>query len=144
MYSSPVQLSNSPPAPLIGQNLKAFDREHQQKPTRPPSPPTQVLEPPQSAYTGATGIFKSNHVYENLPDNFNLGFQDSASQIKNEQNMNVQDLKNRPFASNLENARILAQLTQHRIDKLDINPAQIQELVANNSEETHEYQQQYQ
>lgn len=34
---------------------------------------------------------------------------------------NINDLRNRPFASNMENAKILSKLTKHRIEKLGIN-----------------------
>ena len=64
----------------------------------------------------------------------NLGFGDSASQVKNEIDTsldggipNINDLKNRPFASNMENAKILAKLTRHRIQKLGINDSAGQE-----------------
>ena len=49
-----------------------------------------------------------------LPKNFDLGFMDSASQRQNELLtnsggiLNIQDLKSKPFQSNLENAKVLA------------------------------------
>lgn len=70
---------------------------------------------------------KSGMTPGNLPSNLNLGFGDSASQRPNEVTEeggipSINELKNRPFASNLENAKILAQITKMRIDKLGINP----------------------
>ena len=78
-----------------------------------------------------------------MPDNLNLGFGDSASQVKNELDTslngipNVNDLRNRPFASNMENAQILAKLTRHRIEKLGIHESGGDEfqLVMNNLSE---------
>lgn len=47
------------------------------------------------------------------------------------------ELKNRPFASNLENAKLLAQLTKHRIDKLKLGPPGDQSMLdfINNTQE---------
>lgn len=63
---------------------------------------------------------------DDLPDTLNLGFGDSASQRPNDLLSGViptvHDLKSRPFASNLENAKILARLTKHRVERLEIQP----------------------
>ena len=34
----------------------------------------------------------------------------------------LNDLKNRPFASNLENAKVLVQITKQRVDSLGVKP----------------------
>lgn len=66
---------------------------------------------------------------DNLPDNLNLGFGDSASQKQNNllsgtgaEMPSISELKNRPFASNLENAKILSHITRVRIEKFGISP----------------------
>lgn len=72
-----------------------------------------------------------------------MGFGDSASQVKNDVDTsqggipNINDLRNRPFASNMENAKILAKLTRHRVEKLGIHDSGGDEfqLVMNNLSE---------
>lgn len=66
---------------------------------------------------------------ENIGDQ--IGFGDSVSQIKNKaykSNMDEitipssHELQNQPFASNLENAKLLTKITKHRINKLELDP----------------------
>lgn len=93
----------------------------------------------QQTYTSA-GI----HISDNVADQ--IGFHDSVSQRKNdayksqdEQSIpSATELKNRPFASNLENAKLLAQLTKHRIDKLKLGPPGDQSMLdfINNTQDT--------
>ena len=64
-----------------------------------------------------------------LPSNLNLGFGDSASQaaqqpmdLESHAIPSVADLANKPFTSNLENARLLANITKMRVGKLTVEP----------------------
>lgn len=68
------------------------------------------------------------HISSNVADQ--IGFHDSVSQRKNDAYKSTDglsvpsltELKNRPFTSNLENAKLLAKITKHRIDKLQLEP----------------------
>lgn len=50
----------------------------------------------------------------------NIQADDSASQMNQRQN-EMQNMRNNPFTSNLENAKMLAQLTKERVNNLNIS-----------------------
>ena len=79
-----------------------------------------------------------------------LGFNDSASQQKDNLSLltgteAIEQLKNRPFASNLENAQVLAKLTRARIEKLGekMNEEKVQFLIDEGASNSEEYKKEY-
>lgn len=114
---------------VTSENLKQFDELTKQK-TGPPSEERvrNVLGTPLSRPSAITPAKQDDLLNPNsLPENLNLGFGDSASQRPNDLDSQIipsaAELQNRPFASNLENAKILANLTKHRVSRLNVTPA---------------------